>query len=41
MHFETFADGRSDNLYGELMRYCEALNIDLFAMLNEETNNYN
>lgn len=41
VNFAALADNQIDILYGELMRYCEALNIDLFAMLNEETNNYN
>lgn len=38
--FAALADNQIDILYGELKAYCEMLRIDLFAMLEEENNNY-
>lgn len=40
VNFAALADNQIDILYGELKAYCEMLRIDLFAMLEEENNNY-
>ena len=40
INFAALADNQIDILYGELKEYCEILRIDLFAMLEEENNNY-
>lgn len=40
VNFATLADNQIDIIYGQLKNYCEALRIDLFAMLEEENNNY-
>ena len=40
VNFAALADNQIDILYGELKNYCELLRIDLFAILEEENNNY-
>lgn len=40
VNFAALADNQIDILYGDLKKYCEALRIDLFEMLEEENNNY-
>lgn len=40
VNFAALADNQIDILYGDLKNYCEELRIDLFAMLEEENNNY-
>jgi len=40
VNFAALADNQIDILYGELQNYCESLRIDVFAMLNQENNNY-
>ena len=41
VNFAALADNQIDIIYGHLKDYCEALRIDLFALLEEENNNYN
>lgn len=41
VNFAALADNQIDILYGELQTYCEALRIDVFAMIEMENNNYN
>ena len=41
VNFAALADNQIDILYGELQTYCEALRIDVFAMIELENNNYN
>lgn len=40
VNFAALADNQIDILYGELQNYCESLRIDVFAMLDQENNNY-
>lgn len=40
INFAALADNQIDILYGELKEYCEILRIDLFAMLEDENNQY-
>lgn len=40
VNFAALADNQIDILYGKLRQYCLALNIDLFAILEDESNNY-
>ena len=41
VNFAALADNQIDILYGELQSYCEVLQIDVFAMIEMENNNYN
>ena len=41
VNFAALADNQIDIIYGHLKNHCEALRIDLFALLEEENNNYN
>ena len=40
VNFAALADNQIDILYGELKEFCEILKIDLFAMLENENNQY-
>lgn len=40
VNFAALADNQIDILYGELKEFCELLRIDLFAMLEDENNQY-